>query len=64
MLNCINFMFKKKRDRSVLPEEMDTVVPTNKTNKTNKTKILPYTELNKKDCSICYFYGTCDKSKK
>lgn len=35
MLNCINFIFKRKRERSVFPEDMDTVVPT------NKTKILP-----------------------
>ena len=58
MLNCINFIFKRKRERSVFPEDMDTVVPT------NKTKILPHTELNKNDQSVCQFYGTCDKSKK
>jgi len=58
MLNCINFIFKRKRERSIFPEEIDTVVPT------NKTKFLPHTELNKNNQSVCQFYGTCDKSNK
>ena len=58
MLNCNNFIFKRKRERSVFPEEIDTDEPT------NKTKIIPHAELNKNDQSVCQFYGTCDKSNK
>ncbi len=62
MLECIYFMFKRKKRNSIFPESTP-IFPS------NNTKILPLSSKkndNKESscCSYSYFYGNCKKCNK